>query len=278
MTDIDNYTYDDLDWNMLWQNARQKRGWSSKGPADWDKKSASFASRNSGSPFTGLLLQHLPLTADTTVLDVGCGPGTLAIPVAKKVRSVTAIDFSTGMLDILRENARKEHLHNINAIQCAWEDDWQQSNIGIHDITIASRSLNVKDISAAIDKLDQFASRYVFIADRISPTPFDPELYEAVGRRFQSGPDYIYTLNTLYTKNIHPNMSIIELEKELHFESLAQAMLSYRWMLKDITDEEESLVRQYLIKKSRINDDGSVTITRQPPPRWAVIWWQKTPQ
>ncbi|WP_136795134.1 MULTISPECIES: class I SAM-dependent methyltransferase [Desulfosediminicola] len=275
MTDFANYTYNDLDWNLLWQNARDKRGWSSKGPSDWDKKSASFASRNSDSPFTSLLLQHLPLTPETTVLDIGCGPGTLAIPLARKVCSVTAIDFSPGMLDILQQNARKEQLKNIRTIQCAWEDNWQQKNINVHDITIASRSLNVKDISGAIDKLNSYAAKYVFIVDRISPTPFDPDLYEAVGRSFQSGPDYIYTLNTLYTKNIHPNVVIIELEKELHFESLDQAFLSYSWMLKDMNDEEELLVRRYLNQKSQPNADGSITIIRETPPRWAVIWWKK---
>lgn len=275
MTDLDNYTYDDLDWNLLWQNARAKRGWSSKGPSDWDKKSASFASRNSDSPFTGLFLQYLPITPETTVLDIGCGPGTLAIPLARKARSVTAMDFSAGMLDILRESAQKEHLANIDVVQCAWEDDWEQKKIPVHDITIASRSLNVKDLSTAIDKLNRYAAKYVFIADRISPTPFDPELYEAVGRSFQSGPDYIYTLNTLYTKNIHPNVAIIELERELHFENLDQAYLSYSWMLKDITAEEETLVWNYLKRKAHSNQDGSITITRQSPPRWAVIWWKK---
>lgn len=275
MTELDNCTYDDLDWNLLWQNARAKRGWSSKGPSDWDKKSASFASRNSDSPFTRLFLQYLPITPETTVLDIGCGPGTLAIPLARKARSVTAMDFSAGMLDILRESAQKEHLANINVVQCAWEDDWEQKKIPVHDITIASRSLNVKDLSTAIDKLNRYAAKYVFIADRISPTPFDPELYEAVGRSFQSGPDYIYTLNTLYTKNIHPNVAIIELERELHFENLDQAYLSYSWMLKDITTEEETLVWNYLQRKAHSNKDGSITITRQSPPRWAVIWWKK---
>lgn len=275
MTDFDNYTYDDLDWNLLWQNARDRRGWSSKGPSEWDKKSASFASRNSDSPFTNLFLEQLPLTPETTVLDIGCGPGTLALPLARKVRSVTAVDFSPGMLELLNQRAQKEHLNNIKTLRCAWEDDWEQKDIGVHDITIASRSLNVKDISGAIDKLNRYAGRYVFIADRISPTPFDPELYRAVGRSFQSGPDYIYTLNILYTKNIHPNVTVIELDKEVHFANLDQAFLSYSWMIKDLTPKEETLVRGYLKQNARTEQDGSITITRHAPPRWAVIWWKK---
>lgn len=275
MTDFSDITYDDIDWLQLWRNARHKRGWSSKGPKDWDKKSASFASRNRRSPYIDLLLDKLPLTSEMTVLDVGCGPGTLALPLAQQVKAVTALDFSPGMLEQLHAETLAQNITNIHAVECAWEDNWQEKGIRAHDISIASRSMNVEDIAGAINKLNTFARKYVFIVDRISPTPFDPALFAAVGRNFNSGPDYIYTVNILYSMGIHPNIDIIELEDTVRFDNIAQAMLSYSWMIKDITPAEEQKLLEFLEATAIIDPQGGLTIKRQPPPRWAVIWWPK---
>ncbi|HEY4707383.1 MAG TPA: methyltransferase domain-containing protein, partial [Thermodesulfobacteriota bacterium] len=47
----------------------------------------------------------LPRAADArTFLDVGAGCGTLAIPLARAGKKVTALDSSAAMIDILRED------------------------------------------------------------------------------------------------------------------------------------------------------------------------------
>lgn len=274
MTDISKLTHADINWNQLWQNARNQRGWASKGAEDWDKKSSSFARRNKQSPYIELLLSQLPLNQEMSILDVGCGPGTLAIPLAKKCKKVTGIDFSSGMLALLNKEAESHQLHNIETIQCAWEDDWQQNGVAVHDITIASRSMGVADLTAAIEKLDGYARQYVFIVDRISPTPFDPAAFEAIGRSFSSGPDYIYTINCLYTMGIHPHVTILQLEKRLYFDSIEQALESYRWMFKDLTDHEDDQLKLYL-QHNMTKSAGSQFAIEREPPRWALIWWHK---
>lgn len=268
-------TYADLDWNQLWKNARSQKGWASKGAKEWDKKSDSFATRNINSPFASLLIPHLPLEPTTTVLDIGSGPGTLALPIARQCGAVTAIDFSPRMLELLDRRAGEQEIDNISTVRCAWEDNWQEHGITPHDIAIAARSMGVEDLQGAIEKLNAYANRYVFIADRISPTPFDPAAFHAVGRDFKSGPDYIYTLNMLYSMGIHANVSILELDRELHFGDLDQAMLSYSWMIKDLSADEEVRLRQHVRKTADFAENGSLVIRRDPPPRWALIWWQK---
>ncbi len=265
----------DIDWNLLWRNARQQKSWSSKGPADWDKKADSFASRNSNSPYISLLLKHLPLAPNLTVLDMGSGPGTLAIPLAGLVRSVTAVDYSAGMLEVLSRKASKADIHNIRTIRGAWEDDWQQLDIGIHDIAIASRSLAVADLSSALAKLNNHAREYVFIADRISPTPFDPLAFAAIGRQFQSGPDYIYTVNTLYAMGIHACIDILQLERDYVFHDMDEALQSYVWMFKDLSQDELAALRDYVSSRVILAEGSQVTIRREYPPRWALIWWKK---
>ena len=268
-------TYADLDWDILWRNARKQKSWSSKGPEEWDKKAPSFSYRNQSTPFASLVLARLPLKQDTTVLDVGSGPGTLALPIAEKVRSVTAIDYSSVMLATLREKAALTAIDNIHTLQASWEDDWEHLGVGQHDIAIASRSLAVADLRDALCKLDRHATSSVFIVDRISPTPFDPEAFKAVDRPFNAGPDYIYTLNILYSLGIHPHVDILSLEKDSRFNDLEEAFRSYSWMFKDLSDREEILLRGYLANKSRSCGNGQISIERTQAPQWACIWWQK---
>ena len=268
-------TLADLDWNLLWRNARKQKSWSSKGAADWDRKANSFASRNADSPYTSSFLDHLPLAPGLTVLDVGSGPGTLAIPMAGLVRSVTAVDYSAGMLDVLTRQAKEKNIGNIRTVQGSWEDDWQQLGIGGHDIAIASRSLAVDNLSLALQKLNDHARQYVFISDRIAPTPFDPAAFAAIGREFQSGPDYIYTVNILYSMGIHPCIDVLKLDRDSVFTDREEALQAYGWMLKDLSVREEDALRCYLESRIIASEGKQVTIRREHPPQWALIWWKK---
>jgi len=76
-------------------------------------------------PFTetnrsDVIVQHLDLQPGMTVLDIGCGPGRLTIPVAKQVGQqgeVVAIDIQPGMLRRAQEKAQAANLTNIRFLQ-----------------------------------------------------------------------------------------------------------------------------------------------------------------
>jgi hypothetical protein len=267
--------YADIDWTSLRANALAKKGWQDKGPAEWDQKAKSFAGRNKSTAYVDLVLSHMPLEPSFTVLDIGSGPGTLAIPMAKKVQSVTAIDFSWGMLNTLEEITREEKIDNIQTVQCAWEDDWRKKGLKPHDVAVASRSMGVKDLKAALYKINRYGTRYVFLTDRIGSTPFDEGAFKAIGRPFFPGPDYIYTLNILYTMGIYPNVTTLKLEQINEYASLGEAINSYSWMFHDITPEENKALEKYLTGKIIQSENGRVTVRRDSPPQWALIWWEK---
>ncbi len=284
LTPIDNHetmilqpplTYRELDWNQLWKNAREQKSWQSKKVEDWDSNARAFAARTAESPYASLVLSRLPLDDSMTVLDIGAGPGTLALPLARRVASVTAVDFSQRMLEVLAGRARDGNLTNIRTVKCAWEDDWDEAAIGVHDMVIASRSLGVDDLRAALKKLNDHAGRFAIITDRIAPAPFDPAAFKAVGRPFDSGPDYIYTLNMLYSMGIHPAIDILELERDLVFPDLDKALEIYTWMFKDLSAEESVRLRDYVASLIVESDTSRIIIRREFPPRWAMIRWQR---
>jgi SAM-dependent methyltransferase len=64
-----------------------------------------------------VIVEHLALRPGMRVLDVGCGPGRLTVPIAEKVGSqgeVVAIDIQPRMLARAREKARQAGLNNVS--------------------------------------------------------------------------------------------------------------------------------------------------------------------
>ena len=57
------------------------------------------------------------LTADSTMLDIGAGPGSFTIPFAQHIKSVTAIEPSKGMVEVLKENAKEAGVDNFDIIE-----------------------------------------------------------------------------------------------------------------------------------------------------------------
>lgn len=72
-----------------------------------------------------VIVQHLDLQPGMAVLDVGCGPGRLAIPLAQRVGQqgrVVAVDIQPGMLQRAQEKAREANVSNIHFVQAGAGD------------------------------------------------------------------------------------------------------------------------------------------------------------
>ncbi|MFT5697272.1 MAG: SAM-dependent methyltransferase [Desulforhopalus sp.] len=274
MTEPTIQTIGDINWPLLRKNAMAQKGWKRKGPKDWDNKAQSFSGRTKDSDYVDLFIQELPLEPSFSVLDIGSGPGTLALPLAKQVRKVTAIDFSSGMLEVLNEHAKEAKVKNINTIQCSWEDNWQEKGIPPHDIAIASRSVGVEELEPALEKINRYAKKYVFISDRIGATPFEAGAFHAIGRSFDTGPDYIYTLNILYKMGIYPNITVLKPNPISIYPSIDDALASYRWMFQNLSVSEERDLLTYIEHNIVETTKSSITVRRNSPVQWALIWWK----
>ena len=87
------------------------------------------------------MLEGLDLKSHYRILDIGAGAGTLAIPMAGKVRQVTAVDPSTTMCSVLTDYVTARGIINISCIQRAWEDpDIMDHLEPPYDVVVASLS------------------------------------------------------------------------------------------------------------------------------------------
>ena len=73
-----------------------------------------------------VIVENLDLRPGMSVLDLGCGPGRLAIPIAREVGQegeVVAVDLQAGMLRRAQEKAQVAGLTNIRFVQAASGED-----------------------------------------------------------------------------------------------------------------------------------------------------------
>ena len=268
----------EFDWNQAWKDARARRGPGHKRGADyWDKRAPSFAKHSKRSPYASAFLRLLGPSPDWSVLDVGCGAGTLAIPLARRVERITAMDISATMLDLLGDRCEQDGITNVTPVRLDWEDDWRAAGIGVHDVAIASRSMLVDDLKGAISKLNDHATVKVMVSLPVADGPFDRALFEAIDRDLDRGPDYIYLYNLLHQMGIFADVAIVAGSRRPKvYSDLDDAISGYRWMIEDMTHEEESRLRHYL-EKHLVRSGAGWTLSRRHPVRWAVISWSVRP-
>lgn len=240
----------------------------------WDGRAQEFSEHAASTGYPEEFIGVMQPRKTWTVLDMGCGGGTIAILLAKKVKSITAVDFSKRMIDIVDRRCRDADISNIKTIQGRWEDDWDRLEIGVHDVAIASRSLAVDDVKSAVAKLDKAARKAVYISTIIGSGPFDKELYESTGRTLSTGKDYIYYYDMLYEMGIMANIAFIPERYRNRWDSHEEAFEDQRWMFHGMTEEEEDKVRAYL-KRHLVQVLGHWQLPYSRRCRWAVMWWTK---
>jgi len=98
---------DSINWHELWKEELQKTRTSGMSRINWDQFAQDFDSQYARSDYRDQLLSRLEIEPDCSVLDVGCGPGNLAVLLAGRARTVTALDTSVEMLRLAEREASR---------------------------------------------------------------------------------------------------------------------------------------------------------------------------
>ena len=269
-----------INWNELWKMMRSNSAWRRTLELDepagsfWDKRAKQFnESMIQNRERAEEQIAKIVLNPEYTVLDVGAGTGRLAIPIAKRVTGVTAIDPSRGMLDCLQENMEKEDVENITCINKRWEDIEPGVDIEPHDVVIASHSLAMLDMQEALAKMDAAAKKYVYVFT-FAGRWMDGGLWEKIhGETRPSWSDYIYLCNILHDMKIYANVEISDSDYEQRYGSLDEAVTKLKEMY-DLPSEKEGILKEYL-SEILVEDDGTGTLCLKRKSKSATIWWQR---
>jgi len=195
---------DAIDFGGLYREHMARAGRREKRVDDWDARAPVMSRGVFSGAYVEGFVARLDLTGCRTLLDVGCGPGTIALTVAPRLAHVYGLDFSPGMLDAFTQNAKARGLTNATPLLRAWEDPWDE--VPVCDVVLASRSTQVADLEAALLKLHGHARRRVCLTHNVGGRFLDAAVYRALGRDDEPLPDYVYVLNILHRHGILPKV------------------------------------------------------------------------
>jgi len=269
------WNYRTVDWNHVWRKLHAQKAMSGRhGAKCWDNRAKDFTRAVARGDYIDQFLNICDLDPDSTILDIGAAAGTLAVPLAQKVRSVTALEPSEVMRTLLKERCDEEGLHNVLILAGRWEDDWENLGIGEYDVTIASRSLIIDNLSTAIAKLRRHTRKRVYLSTLVDDGPFDRNLVSAVGRHFEPGVDYIVVYNYLRQIGIYANLQFTLSKDQRTFANVDEAVEGLSWMVQEITEAETVRLREHLAR-TLIEENGRLRMPYPRTIRWAVIWWDQ---
>jgi len=254
-----------IDYSARYRQHLQACGFQAKPASAWDARAAQSSWKRRHDDYSEALLARLDLSGIATMLDVGCGPGLLSLPIATQVGHVHALDYSTGMLDGLRTAITRDGVGNITPWALSWTDDWHE--VPRCDLAIASRSLMVPDLEEALRKLDAHARQRACITFATGPRAGVPELAELLGRDWVPMPDHRYPINML-----------LDMGREPQVDYLPESV-------RDVAQDADGLVRQATELFGALDADEEVRVRAwharspqhrfgmAPTRRWAFIQW-----
>ena len=197
------------DWGALWRElASGDLMASAEGEAKmierWRRVARQLDSgeRQDPDPLLDFILDRLG--PEMTVVDIGAGIGRLTLPIAGKVRQITAVEPLPGMRQVLLERVSSRGLTNVTTVDAPW----MEAEVPPHDVAIAAHATyTTPDLIAYVRKMDACARRTCYLTFRIpAHDGVIGELSERIRGQWHDSPNFIVGYNLLLSAGYHPNV------------------------------------------------------------------------
>ena len=220
--------------------------------------------------FIAKVIANLSVEHTDTVLDVGAGPGTLAIPLSRRAKMVTCLDISEAMLAFARENARRAGAKNIAFIKGAWEEVEIGRHVAKHDIAIACRFVphNLKE---GLAKLGEAAAKWACVIWGSGWNPVDEAVCRAIGRKYCPLPGYPRIIAALNSLGVRPKTASVSAVLTYRYQDMEAVLADWHWGLGDLTRHEQERLEEHLEKV--LVDRGAFLELAGGQTKWMVISW-----
>ncbi len=257
----------DIDFARVYREQVRAAERRERAPDYWDGRASSMGKRGFGTPYVREFVERMDLSGCSTLLDVGCGPGTIGLSVAPRLAHVYGLDYSPGMLAVFAENARALGVRAATPILRSWDEDWD--DVPACDVVVASRSTAVPDLEAALARLHAKARRRVYVSYPADGYLIGDEVRLAIGRQVHRLPDYLCVVGILHHMGLHPTLDYLpgenRLVRSLDFEEFRAKMDGLLGGLS--ADETERLAAYFEANRDRPPEE---------PIRWALFSWETT--
>ncbi|HJJ90703.1 MAG TPA: class I SAM-dependent methyltransferase [Methanocorpusculum sp.] len=220
-------------------------------------------------------IAELQIPPGSSVLDIGAGPGTLAVPLSRDGCRVTAIEPLESMRLAMEQYRRIMRAPPIIEICKRWEDVTLEE-VGVHDVVIASHSLIMGDIRNCLLKMDAAAHSMVHLYWFLtSPSAYEgnEELWPILhGEPYCSEASANILWNALCQLGIYANILVETKEKSQHYLSFSEMQEDYYKRMSVTEEWQKHIVDAFLLDRTVHEELGYVIPGIS---RTAHIWWEK---
>jgi len=185
------------------------------------------------------------------VLDIGCGPGTLSLPISKLGAEVTALDISSGMLKRLKDTVKEESLP-VDVIEGSW---WTADidDLGFrnkYDLVIASMTPAIRDIEN-FDKMMACSKNICYYSNflrRGEDKAYRDIRSSILGEKSENNMNgIIYPFMYLYLSGYRPSVRVnhSEWKEEINWREAADQAIEFIGRGRDFDDGTKEKLMDY---------------------------------
>ncbi len=214
-----------------------------------------------------------PILKDcSSALDIGAGAGALTIPLAKRLKKVTAVEPSPSMVKVMKEETVLQGVNNIDFVDLPWEE----AKVKEHDIIICANLPSFVVDAPGFLMQTRRLGRYIFHIQNVNPDKdkfFYKELYPIIFKKeYAKRVDYLDSYIRFHEQGIYANVNIIEYNFDQPFDNLAEAVDFWKEYMGLETGEFDKFLYDFLSERLQKKDSGYLFVDHK---RSAVIWWKE---
>ncbi len=254
-----------------WHQGMEAASFQGKGVDFWDNWVRSLPARGEHSGYVEEVLRRIESRADDAVLDVGAGTGALSLPLARRVRLVTALDHSAAMLENIARQAAAQDITNIEPLRLDWTRARLGSDFVQHDIVLVSRSLPAgKDILRCLDLINRSARRDCYVTWKVDGhDSLETELCRRLGVAYHPFPDADLLYQLIRSLGISPRVDTFTTRGRRVYEGLEQA---YMQIVRNGAASAASKQTALEFLADNLKFENGVYLQPKET-RWALISW-----
>ena len=242
----------------------------------WDQMAPRYARKRERSGYLAQLTNMLDLQPGETLLDMGCGPGVLSVPLAQAGHDVIAVDFSDGMLAELKSAITQAGVEDrFQIFRRAWQEGWE--GIPCADVVVSSRSMTTRNLPDAVAKLESKARNRVVVTTAAGETPwFDARLRSALGRKVDPlslSEELICLVNYLFATGRYPEVRYINCPRATQSDSLEE-LRDFLFRAAGVTPDEEPAFNCYFKQHVVERPGGGYMLDYQQNTCWGYVCWE----
>jgi len=265
----------EIDFETIWEkryDERKQLQRTDNGIETWDIAAEDFSFSNNMNNFE--YGRHVKdalgqvLNSDSEVLEIGPGPGTLVIPFASKVRKITAVEPSRGMIRELTKNAETAGISNYKVINKLWEEVDESEIARRYDLVICSSVIWIfKDVWKQLRRMETVSKEYCCVVAGTETADYMDLYRKVMGENYPKFEDCSLIYNILYNRGRLANVMMITQTKQYPIERWIRNRERSLSNFVEITPEVRRTITEHVSEKS---DGENYRMEEQA----AVIWWK----